>query len=143
MVSSLKLFIQYTVTNTVRNSHPHLMYSKLFELGGIYDNSRVATYHPIQNSLLFPDFPLIFYRFPYPLTDKKKSFLFFTLMVLTASLHIWRLLLKGRICSPRELILSFKSSPQCSGRWASTISWECTSFPLLNRINKFSEDCLP
>ena len=37
---------------------------------------------------LFPDFSLIFYSFPYPLTDKK-SFLFFTLMVLTVSLQIW------------------------------------------------------
>ena len=35
---------------------------------------------------LFPDFSLIFYSFPYPLTDKKKSFLFSTLMVLIVSL---------------------------------------------------------
>ena len=47
---------------------------------------------------LFPDFSLTFYSFPYPLTDKKKLFLFFTLRVLTASLQNWALLLKERIC---------------------------------------------
>ena len=80
--------------------------------------SRVATYHPFQTS---PDFSLIF---PWDFTVfhtlrqiKEKSFLFFPLMVLTVSLQIWGLLLKGRICSPREEILSFKSSPQCGGRW--------------------------
>ena len=36
----------------------------------------------------FPDFSLTFYSFPYPLSVKK-SFLFFTLMVLTVSLQIW------------------------------------------------------
>ena len=51
---------------------------------------------------LFPDCFLTFYPFPYPLTDQKKSFLFFTLMVLTVSLQIWGLLLKERICSPRK-----------------------------------------
>ena len=41
----------------------------------------------------------------------KKSFLFFNLIVLAVSLKIWELLFKVRICSPREQILSFKSSP--------------------------------
>ena len=66
----------------------------------------------------FPDFSLTFYSFPYPLADQKKSFLFCTLMVLTVSLQIWGLLLKERICSLREQTPSFKSSPQCRGRWA-------------------------
>ena len=92
---------------------------------------------------LFPDFSLPIYGFPYPLTDKKKSFLFFTLMVLTVSLQIWGLLLKEKIRFLEEQILSFKSSPQCGGKWAQTISGYCASFSLLNRINKFSEDCLP
>ena len=39
----------------------------------------------------FPDFSLTFYSLPYPLTYKK-SFLFITLMVLTASLQNWRLI---------------------------------------------------
>ena len=64
----------------------------------------------------FPDFSLTYYSFPYPLTDKKKSFLLFTVMVLTVSLKIWGLLIKERICSPREQIHSFKSSPQWGGR---------------------------
>ena len=59
----------------------------------------------------FPDFSLTFYSFSYPLTDLKKSFLFFSLKVLTVSLKIWGLLLKERICSFGELILSFKGSP--------------------------------
>ena len=52
--------------------------------------SRVATYHPAQNSLTF-------YSFPDPLTEQKKDILFFSLMVLTVSIQ-------------REQILSFKSS---------------------------------
>ena len=60
----------------------------------------------------FPDFSLTFYSFPYPMTDLKKIFLFFSLMVLTVSLQIWGLLLKERICSPSEQILSSKGSPQ-------------------------------
>ena len=63
-------------------------------------------------------FLVTFYSVPYPLSDKKKSLLFFILMVLTVSLQIWELLLKERICSPKEQILSFKSSPQCGERWA-------------------------
>ena len=75
---------------------------------------RVATYHPPPNS---HDFPWHFAVF-HTLEQIKKSFLFFSLMVLTVSLKIWGLLLKERICSPREQILSFKSSPQWGGRWA-------------------------
>ena len=59
---------------------------------------------------LFPDFSLTFYSFPYP-RKNQKSFLFFTLMVLTVSPQNWGLLLKERICSSKEQILSFKSSP--------------------------------
>ena len=44
-----------------------------------------------------------------------KIILFFTSMVPTVSLLIWGLLLKERICSPREQILSFKSSPNEEG----------------------------
>ena len=36
-------------------------------------------------------------------------------MALTVSLQIWGLFFKERICSPREQILSFKSSPQWGG----------------------------
>ena len=56
----------------------------------------------------FPDFSLIFpwhFKVFHTLWQIKKSFLFFTLMVLTVSLL-------------REQILSFKSSPKCGGRWA-------------------------
>ena len=91
----------------------------------------------------FPDFSVIFpwhFTVFHTLRKIKKNFFFFTLMVLIISLLIWGILLKGRICSPREQILSYKSSPQWGGRWASTVSWESTSFTLLN---KFSEDSLP
>ena len=36
---------------------------------------RVTTYHTPQNSLTFPWFSLIFYSFPYPLTDQKIIFI--------------------------------------------------------------------
>ena len=80
--------------------------------------NRVATYHPLQNSLTFP---LHFTVFPYPLTDPPpppppRSFLFFTLMVvLTVSVKIWELL-------PREKIFPLRVAPPphppCEGRWA-------------------------
>ena len=47
-----------------------------------------------------PDFSLIFYSFPYPLTDKKNVFL--TLMVLIVSLQIWGVTLKGKNLLPKE-----------------------------------------
>ena len=37
---------------------------------------------PLENSLTFPDFPLTFYSFPYPLTVKKIIFILY-LVVLT------------------------------------------------------------
>ena len=36
-------------------------------------------------------------------------------MVLTLSFQIWGLLLKERICSPREQMLFFKSNPNADG----------------------------
>ena len=63
---------------------------------------------------LYPDI----LQFSIPSVRSKKSFLLYTLMVLTVSLHVWGLLLKERLCSPREQILAFMSSPQCGGRWA-------------------------
>ena len=76
---------------------------------------RVATYHSLQNSLTFPWFfpDILVYHTLWKI--KKKYSL---LLVLTISLLIWGLLLKERICSPREQILSYKSSPQWGGRWA-------------------------
>ena len=38
---------------------------------------RVATNHPPQNSLTFPDFSLTLYSFPYPLTDQKIIFILY------------------------------------------------------------------
>ena len=90
---------------------------------------------------LFPYFFPDIVQFFQVLWQIKKNFLFFSLMVLTISLQIWVLLLKERICSPREQILSFKNSPQWGGRWAYTISWESTSFSLLNRINFLRSAC--
>ena len=59
--------------------------------------------------LLFPDFSLIFYSFPYPLTDKKiVLILYFNgANCITSDLG---LLSQERIYSPWEQILSFKSS---------------------------------
>ena len=61
---------------------------------------RVATYHPPQNSLTFPHFSITFCGFPYPLTYKKKSFLFFSLMVLTVSLQNLGVNLNGKNLLP-------------------------------------------
>ena len=101
----------------------------------------VAIYHPPQNSMTFPWFFPDILQFSKSSDRSKKNFLFFSLMVLTVSLQIWVLLLKERICSPREQILSFKNSPQWGGRWAYTFSWESTSFSLLNRINFLRSAC--
>ena len=101
---------------------------------------RVAIYHPPQISLTFPWFFPDILQFSMS-SDRSKKILFFSLMVLTVSLQIWVLLLKERICSQREQILSFKNSPQWGGRWAYTISWERTSFSLLNRINFLRSAC--
>ena len=64
-------------------------------------------------SLIFPWHFTVFHT----LWQVIKSFLFFTLMVLTVPLQILVLLLKERIYSHREQIPFFKSSPQCVGRW--------------------------
>ena len=82
----------------------------LVDKGQDYHSSRVATYSTL-NSLTF----LIFYSFSYPLKSKKKKKIFFTLMVLTVSLLIWGLLLKERICSPREQILFVNNTPYEEG----------------------------
>ena len=61
----------------------------------------------------FSDFSLFFFlQFSMPSDKSKHHFLFFSLIVLTVSLQIWGLLLKEIICSLREHIISFKSSPQ-------------------------------
>ena len=92
----------------------------------------------------FPDFSLTFYSFPYPLTDKKKSFLFFTLIVLTASLQNWGVLFKERICfAPHgSKFFPLRLAPNEEGDGHRLSHEKVHSFPLLNRINKFSEDCL-
>ena len=75
---------------------------------------RVAPCHPLQNSLTFPWHFTVFHI----LWQIKKKFfiLYFNgVKCITSNLG---LLLKERICSPREQILSFKSSPQCGWRWA-------------------------
>ena len=64
----------------------------------------------------FPDFSLIFpwhFTVFHTLWQIKKSFLFFTLMVLrlNVSLPVWGLLLKESICSPREQIFPLRVAP--------------------------------
>ena len=56
---------------------------------------------------LFPDI----FSFPYRLTEKKSFFIIYfdDANCITSNLGV---ILKGKICSPREQILSFKSSPQ-------------------------------
>ena len=65
---------------------------------------------------LFPDFSLTFRSFPYPLTEIKKKIIFILYFnganCITSN---WGLLLKERICSLREQIFSFKSSPNEEG----------------------------
>ena len=70
---------------------------ELASLGAI----RVATYHSLQNSLTFPDFSDIL-QFSIPSDrSKKKSFLFFNLIMLTVSLQIWELFFKGKNLLPK------------------------------------------
>ena len=59
---------------------------------------------------LSPIFPT-FYSFPYPLIDKKKSFLFFSFNganYITSNLGVT---LNGKNLLPKERIISFKSGP--------------------------------
>ena len=75
---------------------------------------RVAPCHPLQNSLTFPWHFTVFHILWQ--IQKKFFILYFNgVKCITSNLG---LLLKERICSPREQILSFKSSPQCGWRWA-------------------------
>ena len=60
-------------------------------------------------------------------------------MVLTVSHQIWGLLLKERICSPREQILSFKSSPQM--RREMGLDYLMRKYILSPLLNQFPNDC--
>ena len=81
-----------------------VIYFRPFTKGNNFrDLLRVATYHPPQNSLLFPDFPLTFYSFPYPLIGQKSTLYHFKFWVT----------LKGKNLLPKGAFFSFKSSPMC------------------------------
>ena len=68
---------------------------------------RVATYHPSQNSLIFPWHFTVFHTL-----WQIKTIIFILCFGGAVSLQIWGLLLKERICSLREQIFSLKRSPQ-------------------------------
>ena len=103
--------------------------------------TRVATYHPPQNSLTFPWFFPDILQFSIPSDSKKNIFIlcFNSANCITLNLGV---LLKERICSPREQILFFKSSPQWARReMGLDYLWESRAFPLLNRINFLKTAC--
>ena len=89
----------------------------------------------------FPDFSLTFYSFPYPLTDKKNNIIYLLYFngASTSNLGVTlkgiNMLPKGSNCFPlsvtpmREMGLDYLMRNSI--------------LSLLNRINKFSEDCLP
>ena len=76
---------------------------------------RVATYHPLQNSLTFHWFSRHFTVFHTLWQIKKMSFLFFTLMVLTLSLQIWRLLLRKEFAPQGSKFFSSRVAPNAEG----------------------------
>ena len=97
---------------------------------------RVASYHPSQDSLTFPWFFPDILQFSRPSDRSKENHFNFYFNGANCIISSFGLHLKERICSLGEQILSFKSNPQWGGRGTLTISWQSTSFPLLNRTNK-------
>ena len=88
---------------------------------------------------LFPDFSLTFYSFPYPLTVKK-SFLFFTLMVLTVSLQIWGYSERKEFAPSGSKFFPLRVAPNEEG---DGLRLSMRKYILSPFEHKFSEDCLP